>query len=1300
MADFVTYTSSITATANSTAVTGSGTAFVTDGMREGDWLWFLESSGPVGYPVASVESATALTLATAYKGSTGGSKSAIGERRWDEEKASDTYRLVNSYIQSLEDTVSVSQAGIRYLYSSTTAMADPGPGYFRLNNATPSSATAIAFADESGETANPDASAFINSFDDSTSAVKGYIYVKKAGEPSTFMIYAVTGLTDNAGWSQVAVTYVTGNGSMTNNDACRMEFYRVGNDGFENGLKFTYSTTTTDADPGSGIFRFNNSTFGSITSIFMDNADANGVTVTTLLDSWDDSSNTTHRGALRFQKIGDPTVFREFSITGAVTDGTGYRKIAVAPSVSNGTWTNGDSFVILFTRTGNKGADGYVPGFKFTYSTTTTDSDPGAGTLRANNATFGSITQLFVDNTDSAGATITAWLDSLDDSTDTVRGVLRLEAQNDTTIYREFQVTGSVTDGTGYRKITVSPVVSNGSWTNGLAINATFYRTGEAGTDGYDPGFRFAFSTTTTDSDPGAGTVRFDNANAALATYAYIDNADAAAADIAAWLDGMDDSTESNHKGYLRIQKIGDPTIYREFVVTGTVVNGTGYRKVPIDLVAEAGSFSNGMGIVAHFTRTGSAGTNGTNGTDGYQSGYRLTYSTTTTAADPGAGTVRMNNLVMSSVTAIYIDNTDATGATITTWLDGLDDSDSSIRGYLRFQDATDPANYAEFGVNGAVVDSTGYRTVPVAAISSSGSWANGDTLVATFYRSGSAGSATIGDGDKGDITVSGTGSIWTINIGSVDNSMLADTDLQDIASRWTPASISGAASLAFLEDADNGTNKVTLTGPSSIASDIVVTLPATAGTLATLAGTETLSNKSFSSAPLPSTDDGAALGSTSFKWSDLWLASGAVINWNAGDVTLTHSADQMAWDGATQHLFRQTGAAVTVRTGRLDAHGIADVGYFGFWGRDSAANDQEYARITGGAGAVTNGSEYGNITFGTANGSGVLTNYAFLNKDSFGPVSNGTLPLGYAGGRWSALYVNSIELGADSDTTFARLAAGDVGIEGKQIISTATLTITAANQAAARTNISAALKGHIFGLTLSNNGTDATNDIDIAAGEAASTETNPVLMVLASALTKRLDAAWAVGTNQGGLDTGSIANTTYHVWLIQRSDTGVVDALFSTSATSPTMPTNYDRKRRIGSVMRASAAIRAFKQDGDVFSLTTGVVDRNSTAAYSSALLTLTVPAGIECFPLCTHAAHVNTGTINQALGSASAGSTTAQVNGISDTNYGRNDSANLPIFKTNTSSQLYYSQAVADTLIAASITTVGWVDTRGKDA
>lgn len=113
--------------------------------------------------------------------------------------------------------------------------------------------------------------------------------------------------------------------------------------------------------------------------------------------------------------------------------------------------------------------------------------------------------------------------------------------------------------------------------------------------------------------------------------------------------------------------------------------------------------------------------------------------------------------------------------------------------------------------------------------------------------------------------------------------------------------------------------------------------------------------------------------------------------------------------------------------------------------------------------------------------------------------------------------------------------------------------------------------KDYIYGLTLSTNGSDASNDIDIAAGEASSDASTPTLITLESALTKRLDAVWSVGTNQGMLDTGAVANSLYYLFLIERSDTSVVDVLASLSSTSPSMPANYDRKRLIGRVTRAA---------------------------------------------------------------------------------------------------------------------------------
>jgi hypothetical protein len=75
-----------------------------------------------------------------------------------------------------------------------------------------------------------------------------------------------------------------------------------------------------------------------------------------------------------------------------------------------------------------------------------------------------------------------------------------------------------------------------------------------------------------------------------------------------------------------------------------------------------------------------------------------------------------------------------------------------------------------------------------------------------------------------------------------------------------------------------------------------------------------------------PDADDGAALGSTSLKWSDLFLASGAVVNFNSGDVTITHSSNTLTIAGGDLVL-----PTITISTGIVpDANGGAYLGQSG----------------------------------------------------------------------------------------------------------------------------------------------------------------------------------------------------------------------------------------------------------------------------------------------------------------------------------------------------------------------------------
>lgn len=240
-----------------------------------------------------------------------------------------------------------------------------------------------------------------------------------------------------------------------------------------------------------------------------------------------------------------------------------------------------------------------------------------------------------------------------------------------------------------------------------------------------------------------------------------------------------------------------------------------------------------------------------------------------------------------------------------------------------------------------------------------------------------------------------------------------------------------------------------------------------------------------------------------------------------------------------------------------------------------------------------------------------------------------------------------------------------------------------------------------ITGLKLSNNGSDANNDIDIAVGRVVA-GTGDYNLILTSALTKQLDATWAVGTNQGGLDTGSKANSTwYHMWGIGRVDTHVVDVLFSTSATAPTMPTNYTKKRRIGAVKtNSSGNIIAFLQYGDTFLWTSPpALDIDGTLAATRANYTLaSVPLGLvveAIFNVYAIAAASRQIYFSNPNLTDLAPSTTATPLGQTALIVANPDTSTQRVF-TDASQKI--SARGNGTATAFRIAVLGWIDPRGK--
>lgn len=155
------------------------------------------------------------------------------------------------------------------------------------------------------------------------------------------------------------------------------------------------------------------------------------------------------------------------------------------------------------------------------------------------------------------------------------------------------------------------------------------------------------------------------------------------------------------------------------------------------------------------------------------------------------------------------------------------------------------------------------------------------------------------------------------------------------------------AGDLLEIADVSNGnaSRKVTQQELIAVQSSPTIDSP-------TLTGTTTAATVNATSANvtnfLPVSNDGAAIGASGTAFSDLFLASGAVINFNAGNLTLTHSAGTLTSNGA---YVGTTGTFSSTTSLLLGTAGSA-VGNIGF--RNATSGTITLAPTTGALGTVT----------------------------------------------------------------------------------------------------------------------------------------------------------------------------------------------------------------------------------------------------------------------------------------------------------------------------------------------------------
>lgn len=137
-----------------------------------------------------------------------------------------------------------------------------------------------------------------------------------------------------------------------------------------------------------------------------------------------------------------------------------------------------------------------------------------------------------------------------------------------------------------------------------------FFPSNEFEATGSPSGVLFEFDSDTTDSDPGVGKLKLNNANPSLATVLYIDDLTYDSASAEGWIGTFDDS-DSTVKGYLTIVKAYANTYasMQIFAVTGANVDGTGYWKIQVSSIMSVSGIVDGDLVSVHFTQTGDSAT-------------------------------------------------------------------------------------------------------------------------------------------------------------------------------------------------------------------------------------------------------------------------------------------------------------------------------------------------------------------------------------------------------------------------------------------------------------------------------------------------------------------------------------------------------------------------------------------------------------------------------------------------------------------------------------------------------------------
>ena len=705
------------------------------------------------------------------------------------------------------------------------------------------------------------------------------------------------------------------------------------------GLTFNFDSSTTMADPGAGDIRLNHATLASVTAIAIsDQSAASGnPDVSPFILSWDDESAAI-RGTVTITNPLTPENFAVYNITGASTDNSGWTQLAVTYVIASGSFASNDDLDVTYSRVGATGGTGNFD----TLAPTTTRGD-----LIYRNATtntrLAASTSGYLLQTNGAGTDPT-WSGFLQAGT----GASTLTWQNKARQFVTAEDFGAVGDGVTNDATAMQAAMTYAGTVAGTVIllsktyligtlltlpttaslegigSATLKATGvltkllQCGPTSGTTQETVRVRNVTLDGNSTCTTAVLSCRNLTLSVFQNIVVKSGSAIGFLTDTDTSLINTRNLRNTYVNIRCASNGTVGAKFI---------GEKDSQWDTIFAHDNTSHGVWFQAfnhaalQETTTCNVGKilardNGGDGVifDGCEK-YRV-----------GGIVSTINTGWGVRFLSTYIGG--ASFASNNLCIDSILCRNNTAGGITNYDGSSASANVVDLQVgsvkiigDGSTVDARGlyllgvtrcrFGSVQVILMGSDGIHLAQGTVNSVTQSSGAMvfdSVQLISNGVAGSSTSHGMvilNSCYDITVNKFysDNSSTNGTDYElNVAATATNITIHNADITS--QSGSNGINGaayVKFTGVLKIEGNVSgVYYDASGNDCLSIYAGGTQRAKVTSAALSPATSDALALGTTSLMWSDAFFASGAVVNFNNGDMTVTHSADKLSVGGGT----------------------------------------------------------------------------------------------------------------------------------------------------------------------------------------------------------------------------------------------------------------------------------------------------------------------------------------------------------------------------------------------------------------